>query len=78
MKVEIKESKVLDVTPKLLAQIFWEFDHQEQANFFHYLAAIAGENIEPQIYHAVFFADTSPECRQAMRDFGENLVKAEQ
>lgn len=37
-QVSVKTENVIDITPDLMAQAFWEFSSDEQADFFHELA----------------------------------------
>ena len=58
MKIDITETKKVDVTPELLAKIFWQMDNDDQAKFFHELALIAGDNLEGQMEYVARFTDS--------------------
>ena len=41
MKITMKKTETIEVTPILLAEAFWGMDMQEQAEFFSHLFSIA-------------------------------------
>lgn len=76
IKIELTEKKLIEVTPRLLAEIFWNLNHQEQADFFDHLGNIAGDDLEPQLWHAVHASEIDDFTRDVMREFGKALVQA--
>lgn len=50
-KLTITTVSQVDVTPKQLAEFFWEMDAKEQAEFFQQLFVVAGfPNLDNQLY----------------------------
>lgn len=40
MKVIINQDKIADLTPELMAEVFWNMHDEQQAEFFHQLAVV--------------------------------------
>jgi len=71
MKIEITEKKVIDVTPKTLAQIFFEMTSNQQRDFFEHVASyFDGRDFDNQMYHVVS-DDMSEEAKEIMRIIGK-------
>jgi len=76
MKIQITENKVIDVTPELLAQMFWEMDNDQQAVFFDALSKIANGMLSEQMTNVAFFTDSlSSRALNAMIVIGECATK---
>lgn len=58
MKIITKETKEVEVTPELLAQIFWQMDNDEQGEFFDALHKIAGDKLSEQMNCVANFTDS--------------------
>ena len=48
--VTIKQT--IELTPEIMAKVFWEFDSNAQAVFFQNLARLAGDSLEAQMHYA--------------------------
>ena len=57
MKITTKETKEIEVTPELLAQIFLEMDNDQQAEFFDALAKISNGMLSDQMTNVASFTD---------------------
>lgn len=50
-KIKTTTTTTVEVTPKQLAEIFWEMDDDEQAEFFQQLFVVSGlPNLDNQMY----------------------------
>ena len=57
MKIKTQETKEIEVTPELLAQMFWEMDNNQQAEFFDALAKVSNGLLSDQITNIASFTD---------------------
>lgn len=77
MKIQTTTTQTIEVTPKLLAEIFWEMDMQQQADFFDHLGSIAEEKLlREQIWNMVYSAETERTTRETMRTIGGIMSSA--
>lgn len=53
----INETKTIDATPELLAQMFWEMDNDQQAEFFDALAKVSNGLLSDQMTNVASFTD---------------------
>lgn len=44
MKIEVKETREINITPQLMAEVFWGMSDMQQADFFEALAAEVKKN----------------------------------
>ncbi len=76
MKIQIKENKEIEVSPELLAKIFWEMDNDQQAEFFDALSKVADGALSDQMENVAFFTDSlSMRALNAMIVIGECAAK---
>ena len=57
MKIKTQETKEIEVTPELLAQMFWEMDNNQQAEFFDALAKVSNGLLSDQMTNVASFTD---------------------
>ena len=57
MKITTKETKEIEVTPELLAQMFWEMNNDQQAEFFDALAKVSNGLLSYQMTNVASFTD---------------------
>jgi len=76
MKIKITETKVIDVTPQILAEAFWELDNDEQAIFFDHLATVSKGLLEDQMQAVSSFAGgRSLKALEAMISIGKDAAE---
>ena len=72
MKMQITENKIIDVTPELLAKMFWEMDNDQQAEFFDALSKVSDGKLLEQMENVAFFTDSlSLKALEAMTAIGK-------
>lgn len=73
MKIQITENKVIDVTPQILAQIFFEMDSNQQREFFENVAELFGDAyLDVQMEHVAL--DISEAGKEAMLAIGRAAI----
>lgn len=76
MRVQLTETRSVEVTPRLLAQAFWEMDNTEQAEFFDHLANVSDGRLEDQMQNVALFTDNlSLKAIQAMASIGKDAAE---
>ena len=71
MKVEITEKKVIEITPKMMAKIFFEMESTQQRDFFlHVASEFYGLDFDSQMFHAVN-SEMSDDAKEIMRIIGK-------
>lgn len=76
MKVQLIETRSVEVTPRLLAQAFWELDNEAQAEFFDHLANVSDGRLEDQMQNVALFTDNlSLKAIQAMASIGKDAAE---
>jgi len=62
----------IEITPQILAKIFWEMYDDEQADFFNNLSVLASiSEIEEQLYHVKKSDMLTESGKEVMSRFGE-------
>ncbi len=76
MKIEFTEKKIIDVTPELLAKMFWEMDNEQQAQFFDELSRVSGGELANQMDNVAFYTDSlSLRALEAMVIIGKRAAE---
>lgn len=71
----VNVTATFNISPKQLAEAFWELDAMEQAEFFSRLVEIAGSlNLDNQMYNVGEWARSAniDDCLTAMKTVGRN------
>ncbi len=58
MKIKMSKTEEVDVTPELLAKLFWEMNNDEQAEFFHALAVVSGSELTEQMDYVANYTES--------------------
>lgn len=64
------KSITFEITPKDLANLWWEMDQKEQALFFNELACLSGESIRFQLQYVTECNELNDEARKLMELIG--------
>lgn len=76
MQIVINEKRTIEVTPEVLAEIFWNMDNDEQAQFFHCLSVKADGKLDEQMEIVALNTDSlSQKALLAMAQIGYNAIE---
>lgn len=76
MKIKLSETREIEVTPRLLAQAFWEMDNDAQAEFFDHLWNVSEGKLKDQMENVACFTDgLSLNALRAMMEIGKNATE---